>query len=150
MTTQWPCVQLFKDLPEKVSSISVKRDTNVAVMRFQTLASLAHFSGRTKGSGPVLHLLDTEGNMLIRPTCIKLVYHKSEGTGLKSVECELEVDKGDHWERLMRFLQRYASAHNLVSDKTESEVEISADLLSASVTLERPLIPEFSGELICG
>lgn len=154
MTTQWPCVHLFKDLPEKVSSISIRRDlmthTNVAVLRFQTLASLAHFSGRTKGSGPVLHLLDTEGDMLIRPTCIKLVYHQSEGAGLKSVECELEVNKDNHGERLMRFLQRYASAHHLVSEETESEVAFSADLSSASVNLERRFIPKFSYEMVCG
>lgn len=129
MTVQIPCVQIFEDLPEKVSSVSLKNDSstgkNVAVMRFQALASLAHFLGLRKCVANFLHLMDTEGDILIQPTCIKMIYDGPEESNLKSVECELEVEQADRWERLVRFMQRYAKAHSMVCRETESEWAIT-------------------------
>ena len=129
MTVQIPCVQIFEDLSEKVSSVSLKNDSstskNVAVMRFQALASLAHFLGLRKYAANVLHLIDTEGDIVIQPTCIKMVYDGPEGSHLKRVECELEVDQADRWERLVRFMQRYAEAHGMVCGGMEAEWAIA-------------------------
>lgn len=129
MTVQIPCVQIFEDLPEKMSSASLKNapptDTNVAVMRFQSLASLAHFLCFKKSAGCPLHLIDDEGDILVQPVCIAMVYDGPEGKALKSVECKLEVDQGDHWERLVRFMRRYAEANGMVCGETESELAIA-------------------------
>ena len=124
-----PCVQIFKDLPEKVSSVSLKNDlvtgTQVAVMRFQSLASLAHFLGWRKCAAHALHLVDAEGDIWVQPTCIKMIYDGPEGTDLRSVECELTVDQVGHQERFLRFLQRYAATHGLSCSDPETERAIA-------------------------
>ncbi|NEQ48068.1 MAG: photosystem II reaction center protein Psb28 [Leptolyngbya sp. SIOISBB] len=129
MRVSIPCVQIFEDLPEKVSSVSLNQDpttgTQVAVMRFQSLASLAHFLGWRKCSTHLLHMIDDEGDIWVQPTCIKMVYEGPEGTDPRSVECELEVKQTDHWERFLRFLQRYAAAHGLNCGDPDTERAIS-------------------------
>ena len=123
MTALIPRVQIFKDVPEKVSSVSLRRDlstgTYVAVMRFQTLASLAHFRCFGRRSGNALHLIDTEGEILIEPF-IKMVYGGPEGEDIRSVECKLEIDQDAHWARLMRFIHRYADVNGLAFKETKS------------------------------
>jgi len=123
MTALIPCVQIFKDIPEKVNSVSLGRDlstgTYVAVMRFQTLPSLAHFRCFERRSGNTLHLIDTEGEILLEPF-IKMLYGGPEGEDIRSVECKLEIDQDAHWERLIRFMHRYAEANGLAFRETES------------------------------
>lgn len=129
MTISIPCVQIFEDLPEKVSSVSLHHDpangTQVAVMRFQSLASLAHFLGWRKCADQALHLIDAEGDIWVQPTRIKLIYDGPEGNDLRSVECELEVNQESHRERFLRFLQRYAAAHGLTCRDPETERAIA-------------------------
>ena len=129
MTIPIPCVQIFEDLPEKVSSVSLNQDpttgTQVAVMRFQSLASLAHFLGWRKCAAHALHLRDAEGDIWVQPTSIKMVYDGPEGNDLRSVECQLEVKQTDHRERLLRFLQRYAAAHGLSCGDPDTEQAIA-------------------------
>ena len=71
MTAQTPCVQIFKDVPEELSSVSLRRDpstgNHVAVMRFQALDSLEHFLSFRKRSLNALHLIDSEGEILVAP-----------------------------------------------------------------------------------
>ncbi|MGD1944029.1 MAG: photosystem II reaction center protein Psb28 [Leptolyngbyaceae cyanobacterium] len=129
MTVQIPCVQIFEDLPEKMSSASLKNasstGTNVAVMRFKTLASLAHFLCFKKSAGCPLHLIDDEGDILVQPVCIAMVYDGPEGKALKSVECKLEIEQDNQWARLVRFMQRYAVAHGMSCGETDSELAIA-------------------------
>lgn len=92
MTTQTPCVQIFEDVPEAISSVSLRRDlargTHIALMRFQALASLDHFLSYRKSSVNSLHLIE--------PSSIKMLYGEPEGEDLKDVECELEIARDDH------------------------------------------------------
>ena len=124
MTAPIPCVQLFRDVPEKVNSVTLKRDlstgTYVAVMRFQTLASLAHFRCFGRRSAKALHLIDTEGEILIEPF-IKMLYGGPEGEDIRGIECKLEIDQDTLWERLMRFVHRYADANGLTFRETDSD-----------------------------
>lgn len=124
MTTQIPRVQIFKDVPEEVSGVSLGRDPSrgihVALMRFQALASLEHFLSFRKSSANVMHLIDTEGEITIKPSGIKLFYGGPEKEDLKGIECKLEIDRDDHWERFLRFMHRYAEANELAFGETES------------------------------
>ena len=36
-----------------------------------------------------------------------------EGDELVQVECILDIDREDHWERFMRFMHRYAEANGM-------------------------------------
>ena len=123
MTAQTPCVQIFKDVPEEVSSVSLRRDpstgTHVAVVRFQALASLEHFLSFRKSSANALHLIDSEGEILIAPSGIKMLYGGPDGEDLKGVECKFEIDQDDHWKRFMRFMHRYAEANGMAYGEPE-------------------------------
>lgn len=123
MTTQTPRVQIFQDVPEEVSGVSLGRDSSrgihIALMRFQALASLEHFLSFRKSSANVIHLIDSEGEITIKPAGIKLFYGGPEQEDLKGVECKLEIDRDDHWERFLRFMQRYADVNGLAFGETE-------------------------------
>ena len=125
MTAQTPCVQIFKDVPEEVSSVSLRRDPStgdhVAVMRFEALESLDHFRSFRKSSANALHLIDSEGEILAAPSGIKMFYGGPEGEDLKGVECKLVIDQADHWDRFMRFMHRYAEAKGLAYGESEGE-----------------------------
>lgn len=62
MVTQTPCVQIFKDIPEEISGVSLRRDPStgihVAIIRFQTLASIEHFLSFRKSSTCAITLRD--------------------------------------------------------------------------------------------
>ncbi|MGD1856788.1 MAG: photosystem II reaction center protein Psb28 [Leptolyngbyaceae cyanobacterium] len=124
MSVRAPCVQIFKDIPEEISSVSLRRDPStgmhVAIMRFQALASIEHFLSFRKSSRNALHLIDAEGEILITPSGVKMFYGDLEGEDLKGVECKLEIDQDDHWERFMRFMHRYAEANGLGYTETGS------------------------------
>ena len=121
MAVPIPCVQIFKDIPEKVSSVSLGQNlstgNHVAVMRFQTLPSLAHFLCLRRRSSSVLHLIDLEGEIFIEPS-IKMFYGGPEGEDLRSVECKFEIDRDDRWKRFMRFIHRYTEANTLTDGET--------------------------------
>ncbi|MEO1300096.1 MAG: photosystem II reaction center protein Psb28 [Cyanobacteria bacterium J06636_16] len=42
-----------------------------------------------------------------------MLYGGPEGEDLRSVECKLEIDRDDLWERFIRFIHRYAEANGL-------------------------------------
>ena len=125
MISQIPCIQIFKDIPEEISGVSLRRDpstgTHVVVMRFEALASIEHFLSFRKSSRNALHLIDTEGDILITPSGVKMFYGDLEGEDLIGVECKIEIDQEEHWERFMRFMHRYAEANGLAYGETESE-----------------------------
>ncbi|MBT9315932.1 photosystem II reaction center protein Psb28 [Leptothoe spongobia] len=125
MSDQIPSVQIFKDIPEEISGVSLRRDPStgihIAVIRFEALASIEHFLSFRKSSRNALHLIDTEGEILIMPSGVKMFYGDIEGEDLKGVECKIEIDQDDHWERFIRFMHRYAEANGLDYNETESE-----------------------------
>ncbi len=146
MITPVPCVQIFKDVAEKISSVSLRRDlstgTYIAVMRFQHLASLAHFLCSKKRSNNVLRLIDIEGEILLKPS-INMIYCGPEEKYLRSVECKFETDQDELWERFMRFIHRYTEANGLLH--REAEIDNRSDSKSVLYLEYRP--PENYREL---
>jgi photosystem II Psb28-2 protein len=120
-----PCIQFFKDVPEDLSGVSLRRDratgSHVAMLRFESLASLDHFRSFWKQSAKAnaMHLIDEEGEIVIEPSGVQLFYGGPEGDDLKRVECKLEIDQDDHWQRFMRFMHRYAEANGMAYGEPE-------------------------------
>ncbi|MGQ9873248.1 photosystem II reaction center protein Psb28 [Leptodesmis sp.] len=81
---------------------------------FDKLESLEHFRSYWKRSANAVHLIDEEGEMLIEPAGVRFLYGGPEGEDLRRVECKLEIGQNDHWERFMRFMNRYLEANNMV------------------------------------
>jgi photosystem II Psb28-2 protein len=125
MVTQIPSIQIFAGIAEELSGVSLMRGKTSgkrsAILMFDKLESIKHFRSYWKGSDNAVHLFDEEGEMVIEPTGVQLIYGGPEGEDLRRIECKLEIDEDAHWERFMRFMNRYAEANAMVygeSDKS--------------------------------
>ena len=125
MVTQIPSIQIFAGVPEELSGISLRRGKTSgkrsAVLMFDKLESLKHFLSFRQRSHNAVHFIDEEGDLFIEPTGVRFLYGGPEGEDLRRVECKIELDRDEHWDRLMRFLNRYAEANDMAYSPTEAE-----------------------------
>jgi photosystem II Psb28-2 protein len=117
MVSSLPTIEFFEGLPEELSNVSLRqhRSTGVrsVVMTFNQLKSLERFNSYTKRFTKSLQLTDNEGIIQIEPDSVQFVFGGGEGDELMKVECLFEIHTHDHWERFMRFMQRYAEANGM-------------------------------------
>lgn len=113
-----PSIQFFENVPEELSGVSLRRNrTNgnrILVLVFDKLASIERFNSFRKRFNNTLRLVDEEGTINAEPSGVQFIFGGPEGDDLQRVECKLEIDRDDHWERLMRFMHRYAEANGMV------------------------------------
>jgi photosystem II Psb28-2 protein len=118
MVTQSPSIEIFAGVQEELSGVSLRRSKvsgqRSAVLIFDKLESLEHFRSYWKRSANAVHLIDEEGEMLIEPSGVRFLYGGPEGEDLRRVECKLEIDQNGHWDRFMRFMNRYAEVNNMI------------------------------------
>jgi photosystem II Psb28-2 protein len=112
-----PSIEFFVGLSEELENVSLrqKKDTDVRIvlMIFKTLKAIERFQSFTKQTYGDLRLIDSEGIISIEPSSIKFIFGGDEGDDLLRVECGFEVDKEEHWDRFMRFMNRYAEANGM-------------------------------------
>lgn len=117
MTSTTPSIQFFAGIFEELSNISLRREVRtgkrLVVMSFSQLQALERFNSFTKKSLNSLLLTDEEGEIRVTPSGTKFIFGGDEGDELQRVECKFEVEQDDHWERVMRFLHRYAAANGM-------------------------------------
>ena len=112
-----PSIEFFEGLPEDLSDVSLRRNgatgMRIVLFSFNRLRAIDRFNSYTKRFANALKLTDSEGEISIEPSSVQFIFSGDEGDELKRVECKLEIDREDHWERLMRFMQRYAEANGM-------------------------------------
>ncbi|OKH25950.1 photosystem II reaction center protein Psb28 [Hydrococcus rivularis NIES-593] len=117
MSSSNPSIEFFVGLSEELENVSLRqnKDTGVrsVLMTFKTLKALEKFQSFTQKTYGDLRLIDSEGEISIEPASLKIIYGGDDGDDLIRVECKLEIYREDHWERLMRFLHRYAEANGM-------------------------------------
>jgi photosystem II Psb28-2 protein len=117
MTSPIPKIEFFEGISEELSDVSLRRNRSTGlrsiVMTFKQLKSLERFNSFTKKFAKAMQLIDEEGAIAVEPDGIKFIFGGPEGDELERVECKIEIDRDDHWERLMRFLHRYAEANGM-------------------------------------
>ncbi|HEY9878834.1 MAG TPA: photosystem II reaction center protein Psb28 [Leptolyngbyaceae cyanobacterium] len=122
MVVQTPIVQFYEGIPEEISNVSLRRDRSTGVWRavlfFERMEAIEQFKSFRNQFSKALKLTDEEGVITIEPSGIRFIFGGPEGDDLKQVECTLEVDREDHWERLMRFMHRYAEANGMAYGET--------------------------------
>ena len=113
-----PCIQIFAGVVEEPSGVSLRRSKTTgdrsAIFIFDKIEAVRDFISYRKTSANVLHLIDEEGEILAHPSGVRFFYGGPEGEDIKRVECRLDIDRDDHWDRITRFLQRYGEANGLV------------------------------------
>jgi len=122
MTSQTPSIQFFEGISEELSNVSLRRNRNsgarTVLMTFNTLKALEKFNSFTKRSLNSMLLSDEEGAISVDPSSVQFLFSGPEGDELKRVECQFEVDREDHWERFMRFMNRYAEVNDMAYSET--------------------------------
>ncbi len=117
MNSQIPKIEFFEGIPEELSDVSLRRNRSSGVrsvmMTFKQLKATEKFNSFTKRFSNSMRLIDTEGVISVEPSSVKFIFNGPEGDDLERVECKFELDREDHWERFMRFMQRYAEANGM-------------------------------------
>ncbi|QLE58093.1 photosystem II reaction center protein Psb28 [Nostoc sp. TCL26-01] len=117
MTSTTPSIQFFAGIFEELSNVSLRREVRtgkrIVMMKFNQLQAIAGLNSFTKQSLNSLLLTDEEGEISITPSSTKFIFGGDEGDELQGVECQFAVEQDDHWERFMRFMNRYAEANGM-------------------------------------
>ncbi|MGL4884190.1 MAG: photosystem II reaction center protein Psb28 [Waterburya sp.] len=117
MSSQVPSIEFFQGVAEELSGVSLRRNKRTGIrnvlMIFESLKALEKFNSFTKGSAQNLSLIDSEGEILVTPHSLKMIFGGDEGDELKRVECIFEIESDSHWERFSRFMDRYAEANGM-------------------------------------
>lgn len=112
-----PSIEFFDGVYEELSGVSLRRDrqtgTHIALLVFEQLKSIEQFNSYRKQFNKALRLTDAEGQILMQPSSVQFIFGGPEGDDLKRVECKVKIDQEDHWQRFLRFMERYAEAHGM-------------------------------------
>ncbi|HEY9700276.1 MAG TPA: photosystem II reaction center protein Psb28 [Trichocoleus sp.] len=112
-----PAIQFFEGISEELSDVSLRRNrltgVRTVLMTFRALRSIERFQSYTNRFAKALLLIDSEGNISVTPSSTRFIFSGPEGDDLQRVECAFEIDNDHHWERFMRFMQRYAEANGM-------------------------------------
>lgn len=117
MSSAIPSIEFFQGISEELSGVSLRRNKKTGVrnvlMVFESLNALEKFNSFTKGAAKELRLKDSEGDILVSPSSFKIIFGGDEGDELKRVECKFEIEPEAHWQRFIRFMERYAEANGM-------------------------------------
>lgn len=112
-----PSIEFFEGIFEDLSDVSLQQNRATGMrsvlLTFKALRSIERFRSYTNRFAKALLLTDIEGKISIEPTSIKFIFGGPEGDDLQKVECRFEIDQEAHWQRFMRFMQRYAEANDM-------------------------------------
>ncbi len=117
MTAQTPTVQFYEGIPETISDVRLRQNKSTgdrsALLIFEKMEAIERFKSFRNEFSKALKMIDEEGVIAIEPSGVKFIFGGPEGDDLVRVECILDIDRDDHWERFMRFMYRYAEANGL-------------------------------------
>ncbi|MBD2021630.1 photosystem II reaction center protein Psb28 [Leptolyngbya sp. FACHB-36] len=124
MTVLTPRIQFFDGIPEALSDVSLRRNRQsglrTVLMTFTELRSIERFNSFRNRFSRGLKLIDTEGEISVEPSSVKFFFSGPEGDEFERMECRFEIDRDDHWERFMRFMNRYAEANGMEYGESSS------------------------------
>jgi photosystem II Psb28-2 protein len=112
-----PSIEFFDGISEQLSDVSLRVNQNTGVrnvlMTFDNLKALTLVNTFTKQYSGSLMLIDSEGQIAVKPSSCKFLFGGDDGDDLKKVECTFEIQDDEHWSRFMRFMHRYADANGM-------------------------------------
>jgi photosystem II Psb28-2 protein len=112
-----PGIEFYNGIPEELINVSLRRSKETGIrnvlMTFKPLKATENFQSFTKRSHGDLKLIDSEGVISVTPSAVKLILGGEEGDELKGVECSFAIPDDEHWDRFMRFMDRYAEANGM-------------------------------------
>ena len=117
MASSIPSIEFFDGIYEDLSGVSLRRDRQtgdrIVLMSFNQLKAIERFQSYTNRFSKALRLTDEEGQIDVQPDSVQFVFGGPEGDDLQRVDCKFAVTQDDHWDRFMRFMNRYADANGM-------------------------------------
>lgn len=121
MTNITPSIEFFVGLSEELSNVNIKQNKSTGVFTvilfFEKLKAIEQFKSFTAKTYGDLRLIDEEGIISVMPSDTKFIFGGDEGDELKKVQCAFEINQSQHWDRFMRFMERYAKANDMEFNK---------------------------------
>ena len=112
-----PSIEFFVGISEQLSDVKLRRgkDTGIrsVLMIFKSLKAIEKLQSFTQQTYGDLRLIDEEGSISVQPSSVKFFFGGDDGDDVLKVECTFDILEDDHWERVMRFLHRYAEANGM-------------------------------------
>ncbi len=123
-----PTIEFFEGIAEELSDVSLRRNRQtgerIILMVFEKLQALERFNSFTNEFRKALVLRDAEGAIAVEPDGLKIVWGGDEGDELRWVECKFAIARDDHFERFMRFMNRYAAANGMAYEESPSDPSV--------------------------
>ncbi|NEO61979.1 MAG: photosystem II reaction center protein Psb28 [Moorea sp. SIO4G2] len=127
MNSSTPSIQFFDGIYEQLSDVSLRKNRSsgarIVLMTFESLKAIEQFNSYRNRFSQSMVLTDEEGVINMIPSSIKFRFGGPEGDELAGVECKVEIDQDDHWERFMRFMNRYAEANGMAYGESKPPTE---------------------------
>ncbi|MEB3336032.1 MAG: photosystem II reaction center protein Psb28 [Leptolyngbyaceae bacterium] len=124
MTAPIPTVYFFEGIHEEIDNVSLRRDrasgARIVRLSFTELKAISRFNSFSKKFSNALYLTDEEGAISIAPSSVKFIFGGPEGDDFERLDCQFEITRDDHWERLMRFMNRYAEFNGMAYGEPET------------------------------
>lgn len=115
--TSLAAIYFFEGIPEELSDVSLRRGRHSGIrsvlLRFTQLKSLEKFNTFTKKFNNYVRLVDEEGEIQVTPSSTKFIFGGMDGDEFQRLDCTFEIEQEDHWERFLRFMNRYAEANGM-------------------------------------
>ncbi len=117
MNAGTPTIEFYEGIGEEISDVSLRRHRSTGMrtvkLTFRHLRSIEQFNSFKNRFTNALRLTDEEGVITVEPSSVKFFFAGPEGDEFERMECQFEVEQEDHWQRFMRFMQRYAAANGM-------------------------------------
>ncbi|MFN9868022.1 MAG: photosystem II reaction center protein Psb28 [Pseudanabaena sp.] len=116
MNSITPSIEFFAGIPEELSDVRLRRDRstgeNSVKMTFVNIKAVQGTNSFAKASFNDIRLVDSEGTISIEPKTSKLFWQEQgDDSELAKIDIVFDVGSTDHWDRFMRFMERYSEAN---------------------------------------
>lgn len=112
-----PTIEIFTGLSEELSNVRLRRNRATGVysitLSFPRLNALQGTTSFTRRSFNHLRLSDEEGSLDVYPNSTKMVWGGEDGDELVRFDFIFELTDTAHWDRFLRFMNRYAEANQM-------------------------------------
>lgn len=129
MVVSIPSIEFFEGIREDLSNVSLKQNRSTGVhsvhLTFTKLRALEQFRSFTRSSFNSMRLTDSEGMVEVEPSSAQLFFGGEDGDELARFEFAFEVEREDHLQRFMRFMQRYAESEGLAYSPKGKGMELN-------------------------
>ena len=108
-------IEFLKGIKEEISEIKLRQGktsgNRVVVFIFEKVAAMDRLSSFSSGGAQYMLLNDEEGDIQVTPRNLEFFYKNDDN--LAKLECTFELVNDLQWQRLRRFMDRYAESNGM-------------------------------------